>query len=111
MRLKFIQNLKVLTFAFPSLMLTPQEQGVESGGKDHEKSICLHVSGIIFQNPDFWSLWIEGEKFTPKNRESKLYDFKVLQVSSDHIKLKFLNTEKSYIIRDSFNPVTGDFCQ
>ena len=87
MRLKFIQSLKKFLFAFPSLMLSPQEQIIETEELiGSQTSVCVTLRGMIFQNENAWSLWIDDEKFTPNKTSSKIYplSFKSLRRNNNY---------------------------
>ena len=107
--MKFIQKIRLFVFAFPSLFLLPKEQGLESSVL--EKNLCLKINGLIFKNPQSWSLWIGEEKFTPKNQISKIYDFQVVDVSDQEVKIHFGKGIEKFAIHDSFLESTGELCE
>lgn len=120
MYLKYISNLKNLSFSFvigwavPSLMLTPDEQSLLVPKNQEivmERSRCITLQGMLYQNPESWSIWIEGEKLTSKNRKSKTHGFEVHAISNGHIELQIEDEIKSFSIHDSFNPMTGVSCK
>ncbi len=113
MHLKFIQNIKGLSFAFPFLMLSPQEQSREIKTPDDipGKVLCVTLRGMITQNENAWSLWIDDEKLTSAKRTSKFHPLTVVKVGDQMATFKIQNAFKSYAVRDSFNPTTGENCK
>jgi hypothetical protein len=89
-------------------MLTPQEQSIVVHQKA-TKETCQKITGIIFQSPQNWSLWIDGEKFTPARNKSD--SFEIQNISSEYVSLKFSKEIKKFSIHDSFDVIYGTLCE
>jgi|GEM_PF-5184319 len=89
-------------FASPdsgSLFFTDEEvilvEGIlaKSSGQDinpHSNSITL--GAILFYGPGNWTVWLQGEKWTPSTRRSEI---KILGVAPDHVRLSVESKDKA----------------
>lgn len=100
----------------PSLFLTPSEQSLISEARlgltarspsDYELSQSenkeanipmgpreLALGGIVYASSNEWTIWINGEKITPKRLPSEILDIKVYK---DYIKLKWFDAYTNQI--------------
>jgi hypothetical protein len=96
-----------------SLFFTPQEA--------HEAEVLaqrlapagvgdIRLGAVMYYGPDDWTLWLQGEKWTP---ETSRDDLRVLEVTEDAVRLWWRNeddaTEHEITLRpnESFQIATG----
>ncbi len=76
-----------------SLFLTPQEEHeaaalarrLAPSGKGN-----IHLGAILYYGANDWTLWLQGEKWTP---ETSREDIEVLDVSEDRVRVLWNNPE------------------
>ena len=88
-----------------SLMFSPQEvknilekRAQNQGHMNRHSEDCLTCHGILFQNNDSWSVWINGEKLTstcPQCRDGKI---KMSHVDQSHAILEWDHNGTRHVV-------------
>lgn len=98
----------------PSLFFSPEEvQRIELEMEPHLPELTTNMArldSILYFSPKKWTVWLQGEKWTPETRKPHM---RIVKVSSEDVRLAFIPTgekeEKEITLRpaQSFDPMTG----
>lgn len=61
----------------------------------------LTLSGVVYQSPQDWTIWLNGERVTPKNIPENV---RGLIVQTDHIRLRWLDKAENRIVNVTLRP-------
>lgn len=70
-----------------SLFFTPEQtRQAESKARQNAPagSADIHLGAVFSYGPDDWTLWLQGEKWTPQTRRD---DLRVDSVSAEHVRI------------------------
>ncbi|MDD4615829.1 MAG: hypothetical protein PHW76_01750 [Alphaproteobacteria bacterium] len=87
-----------------SLFLTPQEE--------HEAEMLarrlsppgkgdLHLGAVLYYGPEDWTLWLQGEKWTPSTRREGI---KILEVGESAVRILWTNPEDNAPLEVTLHP-------
>lgn len=105
------QNAQLRLEQFPSLFLTPNEQSLirearagfntsdptkvdDPMGGILQGSRELILGGVAYSSRADWTIWLNGQKITPKNLPPEILD---IAVYKDHIRLKWIDSSTNQI--------------
>lgn len=74
---------------------TAQEQPVDRGRR------ILTLSGVVYQSPNDWTIWLNGERVTPRNIPENV---RGLVVNTDHIRLRWFDRAENRIVNITLRP-------
>lgn len=72
-----------------------QEQPVDRGRR------VLTLSGVVYQSPNDWTIWLNGERVTPRNIPEYV---RGLTVHTDHIRLRWFDRAENRIVNITLRP-------
>jgi hypothetical protein len=61
----------------------------------------IKLSGIVYQGPKEWTIWLNGQRVTPKNIPNQVSG---LTVDADHILLKWYDTAEQRLVTVTLHP-------
>lgn len=82
----------------PSLMFTDKEVGQVMDNRAHppqqtNTKNTIACNGILYENNNVWSVWLNGVRFTPKENGQRTNPIHILQVSPTHVTLLWTKGE------------------
>lgn len=72
-----------------------EQQPVDRGRR------VLTLSGVVYQSPNDWTIWLNGERVTPKNIPENV---RGLIVHTDHIRLRWFDRAENRIVNIALRP-------
>lgn len=88
--------------AAPAAPATPTSAAPLPTARDGEMAPrILHLSGIVYANPQDWSIWLNGKQITPTSQPDEVRGLRVLR---DYIELQWYDVETKAVVPVRLRP-------
>lgn len=99
-------ELRSIMMANQGFLTIPSDEEEEEGAPVQEAPMdrgrrILKLSGLVYQSPSDWTVWLNGERVTPKNIPENVMG---LVVRTDHIRLRWLDKATNRIVNITLRP-------
>lgn len=61
----------------------------------------LTLAGVVYQSPQDWTIWLNGERVTPRNIPENI---RSLTVNADHVRLRWFDKAENRIVNITLRP-------
>lgn len=87
----------------------PVEAAAENTADDGKKDDApidrgrriLTLAGVVYQSPQDWTIWLNGERVTPRNIPENI---RSLTVNVDHVRLRWFDKAENRIVNITLRP-------